>query len=100
MLTWLPPSISTYGGQLDHLFHLMYYTLAAWLIAVEALLAFFLVRFHKSRQAKPVYVRGDTPAQAAWVLVPVLVVLMLDLGDRPRGRPGVGPDQAGVTARR
>lgn len=87
MLTWLPPNISTYGRDLDHLFHLMYYILAVWLIAVEALLLFFLVRFHKSRRTKPIYVRGDTPAQAAWVLVPVLAVLMLDLGiDRVGGR--------------
>lgn len=80
MLTWLPQNISTYGGDLDHLFHLMYYILAVWFIAVEGLLLFFLIRFHKSRQAKPVYVRGDTSSQAAWVLIPVLVVLMLDLG--------------------
>ena len=80
MLTWLPQNISTYGIEMDHLFRLMYYVLAVWFIAVEALILFFILRYHQSRQPKPVYVRGDTPSQAAWVLVPVLVVLMLDLG--------------------
>jgi len=80
MLTWLPHNVSTFGGDIDHLFSLIYYILAVWFIAVEALILYFVVRYHRSRQAKPVYVRGDTSAQAAWVLVPVLVVLMLDLG--------------------
>ncbi len=68
MLTWLPQNISSYGIEMDHLFRLMYYVLAVWFIAVEALIVFFLLRYHQSRQPKPVYVRGDTPSQAAWVL--------------------------------
>src|SRR5271166_768834 len=80
MLTWLPQNISTFGGDIDHLFALIYYVLAVWFIAVEALILYFVVRYHRSRQAKPIYVRGDTSSQAAWVLVPVLMVLMLDLG--------------------
>lgn len=80
MLTWLPHNISTFGGDVDHLFRIIYYVTGVWFVAAELLLLYFLVRYHKSRQAKPVYVRGDTRRQAAWVLVPVLVVLMLDLG--------------------
>jgi cytochrome c oxidase subunit II len=87
MLSWLPENISTFGGDVDHLLRLIYYITGVWFIGVEALILYFVIRFHKSRQAKPVYVRGDTSSQAAWVLVPVFVVLMLDLGiDRVGGR--------------
>jgi cytochrome c oxidase subunit II len=80
MLTWLPQNVSTFGGDIDHLFRVLYYILALWFVAVEVLILYFVVRYHRSRHAKPTYVRGDTAAQAAWVLVPALIVLMLDLG--------------------
>jgi cytochrome c oxidase subunit 2 len=79
MLRWLPPNISTFGGDVDHLFRIIYYITGTWFVVVELLLLYFLIRYHKSRRAKSVYVRGDTPPQAAWILVPVLVVMVLDL---------------------
>ncbi len=78
MLSWLPQNISTFGGDVDHLFRIIYYITGVWFVAAELLLLYFLVRYHKSRRAKSVYVRGNG-AQSAWVLVPVLVVLVLDL---------------------
>ncbi len=80
MLTWLPQNVSTFGGDVDHLFHIIYYITGVWFVAAELFLFYCLVRFHKSRQAQPLYARGESSSQAAWVLVPVLVVLMLDLG--------------------
>jgi len=79
MLSWLPENISTYGGDVDHLFRIIYYITGVWFVAAELLLFYFLVRYHKSRQTKSAYVRGDTSRQLAWVLVPVLIVLILDL---------------------
>jgi len=80
MLSWFPENISTFGGDIDRVFGLIYYIVGFWFLLTEAVLLYFLVRYRRRQGHAPTYSRGDTWSELAWVLVPVAIVLALDLG--------------------
>ncbi len=85
MLSWFPENISTFGGDIDRLFALIYHIVGFWFVLVEATLLYFLVRYRRGRGRAAVYSRGDRRTEMAWVLVPAAIVLALDLGIDARG---------------
>lgn len=78
--TLLPIDVSTYGGDIDHLFWLIFWIVGIWFVAGEGILLYSIIRHRKRNGARAMYLRGDTPRQLAWVLIPAFVVLCLDLG--------------------
>jgi len=42
MLSWLPPNVSSFGGQIDNLFYAIYYLTTAVFFAVQITLVVFL----------------------------------------------------------
>ena len=79
MLSWLPQSVSTFGGDIDSIFALIYYTVGAWFILTYVVIIVFLIRYRRRPGRRAVYVHGNSLAQSAWVLVPGLIVLLLDI---------------------
>jgi len=79
MASWFPENISTFGGEIDSLFYLIFYITGAWFLLTEGLIIFFLVRYRRSQGQRAVYVHGNNLKQAAWILVPGAIVLLLDL---------------------
>lgn len=75
----LPQNVSTFGGEIDSVFRLILYIVGVWFILSEALLLYFTIRYRRRQPKQAFYNRGDTPREAAWVLVPALIVLCLDL---------------------
>jgi cytochrome c oxidase subunit 2 len=75
---WLPKNISTFGGELDSVFLLVYYIVGVWFIAAELALFYFIIRYRQRPGVRASYLRGDTWSQLAWVVVPSIVVLGLD----------------------
>jgi cytochrome c oxidase subunit 2 len=80
MLSWLPENISTFGGDIDAVFSLIYYIVGFWFLLTQAVLLYFLFRYRRRPGQKAVYNRGDRWSELRWVLIPVAIVLMLDLG--------------------
>lgn len=80
MMSWFPENVSTFGGDIDSLFYLVFYVTGFWFILTEALLAYFAIRYRRRQGRRAIGVHGDTPRQAAWILVPAFIVLSLDLG--------------------
>jgi len=76
----LPENVSTFGGEIDSVFRLILYIVGFFFIVAEVLLVYFAVRYRSSRAKQAVYSRGENPREAAWVLVPALIVLLFDLG--------------------
>lgn len=76
----MPQNVSTFGGQIDSVFYLILYIVGFWFILTEGLLLYFALSSRRRKARQAAYVRGDTARQAAWVLVPALIVLILDLG--------------------
>ncbi|MFQ5915002.1 MAG: cytochrome c oxidase subunit II [Nitrospinota bacterium] len=79
MLRWLPENASSYGANIDSIFYLIYYIVAGWFVLVLGLLVYFLVRYRRREGRRAKYAAGNTLRQAAWILVPAVVVLAMDL---------------------
>jgi cytochrome c oxidase subunit II len=78
-LNWLPENISTYGGEIDSIFHLIYYITLPWFIVTVGALIVFALLFRRRDGRRAAYITGDGLSQAAWLLIPTALVLMLDL---------------------
>jgi cytochrome c oxidase subunit 2 len=84
---WMPPNVSTFGGQIDHVIYLILYIVGFFFILSESLLIYFAISSRRKGPRQAHYNRGDTPREMAWILVPALLVLGLDLGiDSAGGR--------------
>jgi cytochrome c oxidase subunit II len=79
MLRWLPENISSFGRDIDSIMYLIYYVVGAWLILTEGLLIYFALRYRKSAHPKASPEAGKTRSALAWVLVPVMLVLVFDV---------------------
>ena len=83
MLKWLPENISTYGGQIDSLFYVIYYiTGIAFLLVAVAMVAFLVLYRH--REGRPArYVHGNTALEIIWTVGTALIVVALGIMSRP-----------------
>lgn len=79
MLSWLPENVSTYGGDIDSIIYLIYYITGIWFFLTYGAIILFLIRYRRKEGQKAVYVQGNNFAQIAWILMPTLIVLILDL---------------------
>lgn len=79
-MRWFPENVSTYGADIDGLFWLIYYIVGFWFLLTEGALLYFVLRYRRRPGQRAAYIQGDTLRQAAWVLVPALIVLILDFG--------------------
>jgi cytochrome c oxidase subunit 2 len=79
---WLPPNVSTYGGDVDRLFYLIFYiTGVTWLLVQVTMLVFlFLYRHREGRRAT--YTHGNTTLEILWTIVPALILVMLGFMSR------------------
>lgn len=85
MLAWLPENISTFGGDLDDVFALIYYIVGIWFVLTQALIIILLIRYRRKEGKKAVYVHGNNWSQALWILIPCVLVLTLDMWIEVRG---------------
>jgi cytochrome c oxidase subunit 2 len=74
---WLPENVSTYGRDIDWLFHLIYYITGITFILVSVTLVAFLVMYRDRPGRKARYTHGSTPLEIAWTIVPALILVVL-----------------------
>jgi len=79
MLNWLPQQVSSFGGQVDSLIAFIYYIILAWFVLLHLLVFYMLIRFRKRDGRRASYLDGRTFRQSAWILVPCLLILVLDI---------------------
>jgi cytochrome c oxidase subunit 2 len=84
---WLPENVSTYGGDIDAVFALVYYLTLGWLVLTFGTIGWFLVRYRRGGGRPAAHVRGERLGEVAWILVPVALVLVLDFWIDLRGAP-------------
>jgi len=85
MMRWLPENISTYGGEIDALLSLIYSLTLFWFFLTLGLIVFFLIRYRRREGRRGAFVHGDRLGEAAWILIPAVIVLALDLWIDHRG---------------
>jgi cytochrome c oxidase subunit II len=76
---WLPENVSTYGRDIDWLFHLIYYITGVTFILVFAAMVAFIVMYRDRPGRKARYTHGNTTLEIVWTVVPALILVILTL---------------------
>jgi cytochrome c oxidase subunit 2 len=74
---WLPENVSTYGGDIDRLFYLIYYVTGATFFAVQITLLVFLVVYRHRDDRRATYTHGNTTLEIAWTVAPAILLVIL-----------------------
>ena len=77
MLRWLPEDVSTFGGEIDSLFYLIYYITAATFILVTFLMILFLIMYRQQEGRRATYTHGNTTLEIIWTIVPAAILIVL-----------------------
>jgi cytochrome c oxidase subunit 2 len=78
-LHWLPENVSTYGADIDSVIAVIWYNTVIWFALTFGAIGLFLVLSRRRPGRTAAYIKGERLREAAWVLVPVVVVLVIDL---------------------
>ncbi len=82
MLSWLPPTFSTYGPEIDRLFYVIYYVTNAVFFAVQLTLLAFLFLYRERPGRRATYTHGNTALEIAWTIAPAVLLVILALVSR------------------
>ena len=82
MLSWLPPNVSSFGGQIDSLFYAIYYLTTAVFFAVQITLLVFLFLYRDRPGRKATYTHGNTTLEIVWTAIPAVILAVLALVSR------------------
>jgi cytochrome c oxidase subunit 2 len=74
---WLPENVSSFGGEIDWLFHLIYAITAITGLLVFAALIAFLVMYRDRPGRRARYTHGNTTLEIVWTVVPSLILVVL-----------------------
>jgi len=76
-MSWLPENVSTFGGEVDFLFHLIYYLTGAVFILVTAAMIGFLVKYRQRQGHRAIYSHGNTTLEIIWTVIPAVILVVL-----------------------
>ena len=82
MMDWLPPGVSTYSGQIDSLFYLIYYVTTVTFFIVQITLLVFVFRYRYNPNRRATYTHGNTTLEIAWTITPALMLAALAIMSR------------------
>jgi cytochrome c oxidase subunit 2 len=80
---WLPENVSTYGRDIDWLFHLIYWITGITAILVFAAMLAFLVMYRDRPGRRARYTHGNTTLEIVWTVVPSLILVILTFLSAP-----------------
>jgi len=73
MLTFFPENVSTFGGELDSLFAMIYYASVAIFFITYAILIAFIIMYRHQEGRKAYYYHGNNLAEFTWTLLPTFL---------------------------
>ncbi len=77
MLNWLPENVSSFGGDVDFLFRLIYYITATVFVLVAITLVVFLILYRSREGRRATYTHGSTVLEITWTSVTLVIMLVL-----------------------
>ncbi|MGQ0815941.1 MAG: cytochrome c oxidase subunit II [Gemmatimonadota bacterium] len=77
-----PEDISTFGAQIDSMFHNIAWLLLVVFILVEALIVSFLIRYRHREGRKAHYVHGNMNMEIAWTVATALIMVVVGVASR------------------
>jgi cytochrome c oxidase subunit 2 len=79
MIEQYVPAASTYAGDLDNLFTLIFVLVGFWFVLSEGVFFWLLFKFRKKDGQKAEYVSGELKTEKRWITYPHLLVLVCDV---------------------
>lgn len=73
------PLGSTYAGDIDFVWSLIFWIVGAWFLATELVFFWLIVRFRKKDGVPAQYITGELKSEKKWVTWPHLAVLVFDV---------------------
>ena len=83
MLDWLPENVSTYGGGVDTIFHVIYYITTILFFLVAGTLILFLIKYRHREGRRAAYYHGNTSLEIVWTSATFIAMIVLALASRP-----------------
>jgi cytochrome c oxidase subunit 2 len=80
---WLPENVSTYGRDIDWLFHLIYAITGLTLVLVSVTLVAFLIMYRDRPGRRARYTHGNSTLEIVWTVVPALILVVLTFLSAP-----------------
>ncbi|HUK42705.1 MAG TPA: cytochrome c oxidase subunit II [Candidatus Acidoferrales bacterium] len=77
MLRWLPEDVSTFGPDIDAMFHLIYYITGVTFILVTILMIWFLIAYRHKQGRRATYTHGNTTLEIIWTVIPAAIFIAL-----------------------
>ena len=74
---WLPENVSTFGRDIDWLFHLIYAITGITFILVAVAMIWFLIAYRDRPGRRARYTHGNTTLEIVWTIVPALILVIL-----------------------
>jgi cytochrome c oxidase subunit 2 len=75
----LPPSASTYAGEIDGLYYMILVITGIAFVIVEVGLIWFLVRYRHRPGRRARYTHGNNTAEIVWTAIPAVTVVIIGL---------------------
>ncbi len=83
MVDWLLANISTFGGEVDKIFYVIFYfTLTAFLLVTGAAI-WFLVRYRSRNRYEAGCYHSNTTLEIVWTSATFVAMIILALATRP-----------------
>ncbi|MFQ5649287.1 MAG: cytochrome c oxidase subunit II [bacterium] len=79
MFDLFPQNISTFGGEIDSVFYLIFWIVGIGFLLGEGLIFYFLFRYRRREGQRAKFVHGRAWPQTGWILIPAAIVLVFDL---------------------
>ena len=73
------PAASTFAGDIDALFTLIFVMVGFWFILCEGIFFGLIIRFRKRDGVAPQYITGEEKSQKRWIMLPHMLVLVFDV---------------------
>src|SRR5881409_386478 len=74
---WLPENVTSYGRDIDWLFHLIYAITGVTFILVTVAFLAFLVIYRDRPGRRAYYTHGNATLEIVWTVVPALILVVL-----------------------
>ena len=84
MLDAFPSAVSSYAAELDDLIRFIWWIVAAWFVAAEAILVYLLIRYRRRKGVRAGWMPATSWKACAWVLVPTFFVFLFDIAIETR----------------
>lgn len=74
---WFPPIVSSYGGDIDHLFYVILWMVTITFVGTEMLLVWFVFRYSKKDPTRATYTHGNHTLELVWTAIPALLLIFV-----------------------